>query len=85
MPVHDAMYTHSVANKLQKNVDRDTWPELWVELETVKSMAHRASSDSAQAALAMFKVLDKAKISSNPYIRAEAENILASQYNVEIA
>lgn len=85
MPVHDSMYTHSIATKLQKNVDPNENQDLHEWIEAVKSRALKASMDAADAARMMFEVLDYAKNCDDPYIRAEAEKILASPYLQEIA
>lgn len=85
MPVHDSMYTHSIASKLQKSFNADQHQDLNEMIEGVKSRALKASMDAADAARMMFDVLEYARNCDDPYIRNEAEKILHSPYLQEIA
>lgn len=83
MPVHDAMYTASLAEKVMKIL-----PErhpLYSIFSEVEDMAVESSSLGAQAAVAMFEALKLAQKSSDPQLAKLAAEIYHGNYNAEVA
>lgn len=86
MPVHDAMYTHSVAESLRKVAEAEGDTETVESCERVKNMAHEASSLGAKAALEMFNVISATKKNNAPQpVQDKAQEIFSGPFWMEIA
>lgn len=85
MPVHDAMYTSSLAERI-----KDLLPEghkLIKDAEVVEDYALESSSLGATASVFMFELLKDVMKDSNlaPSVRETASKIYHGSYNSEVA
>lgn len=85
MPVHDAMHTHAQAQKLYNALSDYGDENLKDDLKEVQAKALKASSASADAAMAFFGVLSEAMRHEDAEVRILAHEIYHGPYNAEIA